>query len=379
MCLLHDIIANGDTMKKLIYICLSALLLSGCTTKKESLQKYDFTSTSLGFDTVIMFSAYAESEKQFNEYKQIVIDEFTYYDQLFDKYDTHKDVANIKTINDAAGDHAVTVEQPIMDVLTLAKEFDEASNHQFSITLGSVLNLWHDAREQSLDDPNKAYIPSKQDLQEANKHTGWQHIEIDEKNRKVFITDKETQLDVGAVAKGYAVEEVAKKLEQAGLKHGLINGGGNVRLIGSKPNDEAWSVGLQIPNVQTMQTNSLLSIQIASSCSFVTSGDYQRYYTYNDERMHHIIDPSTLYPSKHARSVTVITKDSALADLLSTTLFTMSYDDGVDFIKRVQEQKQISIEAIWVYDEGKAETSNTITKDGYDLAFTDGVIDMIKQ
>lgn len=366
-------------MKKLIYICLSALLLSGCTTKKESLQKYDFTSTSLGFDTVIMFSAYAESEKQFNEYKQIVIDEFTYYDQLFDKYNTHKDVANIKTINDAAGDHAVTVEQPIMDVLTLAKEFDEASNHQFSITLGSVLNLWHDAREQSLDDPNKTYIPSKQDLQEANKHTGWQHIEIDEKNRKVFITDKETQLDVGAVAKGYAVEEVAKKLEQAGLKHGLINGGGNVRLIGSKPNDEAWSVGLQIPNAQTMQTNSLLSIQIASSCSFVTSGDYQRYYTYNDERMHHIIDPSTLYPSKHARSVTVITKDSALADLLSTTLFTMSYDDGVDFIKRVQEQKQISIEAIWVYDEGKAETSNTITKDGYDLAFTDGVIDMIKQ
>ena len=378
MYFLHDIIKNGDMMKKIIYMCIITLLLSACTTNTNNLKKYDFTSTNLGFDTVIMFSAYTKNEEEFNKYKTILINEFKRYDQLFDKYHSYSNLANMKTINDAAGDHAVKVDEEIVNILSMAREFDTLSNHQFSVTLGSVLNIWHDAREYAAEHKEDAYLPSKEELTKANENTGWDYVDIDKDKNEVFIKNKGTQLDVGAIAKGYAVEAVAQKLESAGLEHGLINGGGNVRLIGSKPNNEPWSVGLQIPNVETMETKSLISISIDSSSSFVTSGDYQRYYKYDGKRMHHIIDPSTLYPANHARSVTIITKDSGLADMLSTTLFTMSYKDGKALLNSLQEQN-IHVEAIWVYDdEVKPETKDTIKKDGYYLAFTDGVKDMIK-
>ena len=341
-------------MKKIALLLFSFFLLIGttaCTSKKEKLEKYSFTSTSLGFDTVIMFTAYAESEEQYKQYEKIVIDSFKYYDQLFDKYHSYDKVANIKTINDQAGKEPVKVEEPVMELLLLARSMDEISNHQFSVTLGSVLNVWHDAREYSTKHPDQAYVPSKEELENANKNTGWQFVELNENKQTVQITNKDTQLDVGGVAKGYAVEQVAQKLEKAGLKHGLINGGGNVRLIGPKPNDEPWNVGLQIPNDQAMTTDSLISIQINDSSSFVTSGDYQRYYMVDGQRMHHVIDPETLMPANHCRSVTVITADSGLADLLSTTLFTMSYQDGTALLHALQENLDMQVEAIWVYDD----------------------------
>ena len=358
---------------------LTLALLTGCTNEKQ-LTKYDMQSTDLGFDTIIMFSAFSEDEATFKRYQSMVEEDFRYYDQLFDKYHTYDTINNIKTINDAAGKHAVKVDQALLDLLLLSKHYDDLSNHQFSITMGSVLNIWHDAREQATAHPDNIKLPSIETLKEANKATGWDHIEIDEKARTVFIKEAKTQLDVGAIAKGYAVEKIAQKLEKAGLEHGLINAGGNVRLIGSKPEGMPWSVGLQIPNIDEYETDSLVSILIDESASFVTSGDYQRYFEYEGQLMHHIIDPETLMPARHCRSVTVITKDSGIADMLSTTLFTMSYDDGVKFIEAIKAELNTPIEAIWVFDDrAPAQTDNVTSIKGYDVAMSDGVKDMLKK
>lgn len=339
------------------------------------------TSTSLGFDTVIMFTAYAENEQTYKQYENILKEEFIFYDKLFDKYNSYEGINNIKTINDNAGKKAVKVDTAILDLLSLAKAYDDLTHHQFSVTMGAVLDLWHDARETATKDDAKAYIPSHQDLQKADAYTGWHNVEIDKKNKRVYIKNKHTQLDVGAIAKGYAVEKVAQKLEKAGLQHAIINGGGNVRLIGPKPDGSAWSVGLQIPNYDKLTSDSLASLLIDTSTSFVTSGDYQRYFTYKKEIMHHIIDPSTLMPAKHCRSVTVITKDSGIADMLSTTLYTMSHKDGVALLNKIKETKGIQVEAIWVYDDTlpPEDDSPVITSQGYQLVMSDGAKKMLKQ
>lgn len=374
--------SNGDNMKKILSILLGALLLSGCSEK--ALHKYSMTATDIGFDTVVSFNAYTENEAAFNSYSAELKKQFRYYDRLFDKYNSYDGVNNIKTINDNAGKQPVKVEPVIIDLLKLAKAYDTISDHQFDITMGSVLNIWHDYREAGTlaNQKNKeSSIPSMKELQTAAKHSGWKHVQIDEKNSTVYIDDRDVSLDVGGVAKGYAVELIADQLQKDGLQHAIINGGGNIRLIGDKPDNEAWSVGIQIPNLKAQSTDSLISVKSKGDTSFVTSGDYQRYYTYKGKIMHHIIDPDTLMPARHSRSVTVITDNSGIADILSTTLYTMSHEEGVKLINRLQKEENIQVNAIWVYDDIQKPENGTdaISVKGYQIVFSDGLKDKIKE
>lgn len=363
-------------MKKLICALLVLFTMSGCGEKAVS--KHTTTMTDVGFDTFVNFTGYTTNEAQFEEYASDLKKEFKRYDKLFDKYNDYEGINNIKTINDQAGIKPVKVNQEIIELLNLSKKYYEISDHQFDITMGEVLDIWHNYRDEGVkanEEGKESRIPSKAELEKAEKDSGWDKIEINEKDSTVYIKDKNTSLDVGGVAKGFTVEKIAQKLEAEGFKHGIINAGGNVRLIGEKPDGDSWSVGLQIPNANEVSSDSLLSLKFSESNSFVTSGDYQRYYMYHNEIMHHIIDPDTLFPAKHARSVTVICKDSGIADILSTTLYTMSYEEGMSLLKTLQEKENLNVEAIWVYDDQiKPEKgAETIDVKGYHIAMSDGL------
>ncbi len=144
---------------------------------------------------------------------------------------------------------------------------------------------------------------------------------IDEAASTVQITDPETRLDVGAIAKGYAVEQVCRQAP-AGL---LVSVGGNIRATGPKADGQPWVVGIQSPDRDGEEFLHTLEL---SQGSVVTSGDYQRYYTVDGVRYHHIIDPATLSPAAYWRSVTIVCADSGLADALSTALFTLPQAEG---------------------------------------------------
>lgn len=368
-------------MKKLLCALLLMATLSGCSQK--ALSKHTTTATDIGFDTAIIFTAYTESEADYDMYNSLMQKEFQHYNQLFDKYNDYEGVNNIKTINDNAGIQPVKVDEAIIELLLLSKKYDELSNHQFDVTMGAVLNIWHDYREAgelANKENRESAIPSMEELTQANAYTGWKHISIDEEQRTVYIDDKNTSLDVGGIAKGFAVEKIALELEAKGLKHAIINAGGNVRLIGEKPESEYWSVGIQIPDIAEMQTDSLFSVKYNQSGSFVTSGDYQRYYLHNGELIHHVIDPDTLMPAKHSRSVTVIAKDSGIADMLSTSLYNMSHEEGNAFLKKLKEEEGIEANAIWVYDDQVAPESDTeaMAVKGYQVVVSDGLKDKIK-
>jgi thiamine biosynthesis lipoprotein len=219
--------------------------------------------------------------------------------------------------------------------------------------MGSVLSIWHNYRNEGLDDPANAELPPLELLQEAKKHTDINNVIIDEKNSTVFISDPEMTLDVGAIAKGYAVERIAEFLINKGITDFLLNVGGNVRTIGMGKDNAPWKVGIENPNTPMQEEKPHIEYLEMSDLSLVTSGCYQRFYEVGGKSYHHIIDPETLYPGERYLSVSVLTTDSGLGDALSTSLFLMDIDEGKKLVDSLE-----NVEVMWVMPDGEQIYSN---------------------
>lgn len=226
---------------------VAALLLGGCAPQAPSgpvLHRYEASFLTL-FDTVTTIVGYAETEEDFQRTAQAFHDELLEYHQLFDIYHDYDGIVNLKTVNDRAGGDPVEVERRIIDLLLFCRELEELTGGRVDVSMGGVLALWHDARSEGVDDPEHAALPGAGALEEAAEHTGFRLLEIDEQASTVRLTDPLARLDVGAVAKGYAVEQVCRSAP-AGL---LVSVGGNVRATGPKPEGDApWVVGVQEPD-----------------------------------------------------------------------------------------------------------------------------------
>ena len=307
-------------MKRILALLLSiCLLLCGCAGAGEEQKQYTATFLTV-FDTVTTIVGRDVSEEAFSQKAQAVHDELLVYHQLFDIYNEYEGLNNLKTVNDHPGE-AIEVDQAVIDLLLDCKAYYELTVGRVNAAMGSVLYLWHEAREDGLDDIANAYLPDGEALREAAAHANWDNVVIDAENRAVTITDPALRLDVGAIAKGWTVQRVAENAPE-GL---LISVGGNVCATGPKDDQGTpWVIGIQHPD---KGDENLHTIYVTGG-SVVTSGDYQRTYWVNGEKYHHIIDPETLMPSVWWRSVTVVSQDSALADALSTALFLLPLEEG---------------------------------------------------
>ena len=297
------------------------------------------------FDTVSYFYGWEAEESEFaamNTEIQTLLGE---YHKLFDIYNEYDGIVNLCALNKVVdGQHQMLqVDRKIIDMLLYAKEMYAKTDGKMNIAMGSVLSIWHDYRTAGLDEPWNAELPPMDRLTEAAKHTNIDDIIIDEENSTVWLRDPEMKLDVGAFAKGYAVEMVARMIEEKGKTGYTINVGGNVRTVGTKGNGDKWKTGIENPN----DTSQYIEIIKLAGEAVVTSGSYQRYYYVDGKSYHHIIDPETLMPaSKGFVSVSVICKDSGLGDGLSTALFCMSIEDGMAFVNSLD-----GVEAMWVTDD----------------------------
>ena len=296
------------------------------------------------FDTVSYVYSYAEdSETEFNANCEGVAAILEEYHHLFDIYYEHSGVNNLKTINQNAGKDPVTVDQKLIDFLLYAKELYTLTGGEMNVMMGSVLALWHDSREAASTSPASATIPDADKLNTAALHTDISLLEIDEVNKTVRITDPQARIDVGALGKGYATEMAAQYLKSKGVDGYVLNIGGNIRIIGHKPDGSGWGTGIKDPANPNQYA---LKITIANT-SCVTSGDYERYYFVDGVKYHHVIDKDTLMPSAHFSSVSIITENSGLADALSTALFTMSYEDGLALVNKIG-----GVEVLWIEADG---------------------------
>ncbi len=335
-------------MKKfsLIFLCIFIITsLSSCV----KIEKYT-TENYMFFDTFTQITAYCKSGEEFVQIKDIVFSELDRYHKLFDIYNNYENINNLKTINDNAGITPIETEKEIIELLEFSIENYSYTNGKVNIAFGSVLSAWHTCRELAFSEQKNAKIPEISKLKELAKDTDISKIIIDKERNTVFLQDEKMSLDVGAVAKGFAVEKVAQNLSNQGFSNVLISVGGNVKAIGKKSQkkDDYWNVGIQNPI-----GDGVLAVAKIADLSLVTSGDYQRFFTVDNEKYHHIIDTNTLFPSKFCKSVTVISQNSATADLLSTALFNMSLEDGKNVLKSYEKA-----DAFWVLSDNSVHYSD---------------------
>lgn len=346
-------------MKKVIVIVLvlSLTLTAGCKEAQKNRYQAQFLSL---FDTITTIVGYADSEEEFKDLAGQIRGELEKYHQLYDIYNSYEGINNLKTINDNAGVAPVKVDSRIIDMLLFSRELYERTNAAVNIAMGSVLSIWHDYREAGTDDPENAKLPPIERLREASKHTNLRSVIIDKEASTVYLPDKEMKLDVGAIGKGYATEQVAKYFENKGVKSLLLSVGGNVRAIGvklvaGKNGEKRWIVAVQNPDKES--SNSELFSLFVDGYSVVSSGNYERYYTVDGLKYSHIVDPVTLMPVSKYAQVTIIYKDSGLADALSTALFIMPLEEGKSLIESID-----GAEACWVLNSGEIEYSKGFKK-----------------
>ena len=329
-------------MKRRIIAGMTALVLllgglTGCQqSQKYSAHYFDF------FDTATTITGYADSQEAFDRVAQEIAAQLGEYHRLYDIYLRYEGLNNLCTVNELTdGVHpTLTVDRRIIDLLLYAKDMYRETEGLTNVAMGSVLKLWHDHRTIGRDDPAKAALPPTDALQEAARHTDIDAVVIDEENSTVTLTDPAMRLDVGAIAKGYAVEQVARWMEQEGYTGYILNVGGNVRTVGGRPDGTGWTVGIENPADTAADYIAKLEL---SGMALVTSGSYQRYYIVDGQKYHHIIHPDTLMPAEGLLSVSVVCADSGRADALSTALFCMPVEAGMALVEALE-----GVEALWV-------------------------------
>ena len=349
---------KGRTVKRTAAVVAAILLMSalvGCKKAGNTYSKYGNSLFDV-FNTLITVVAYTQNEEEFDSHFADMSARFRKLHQLYDIYNDYQGVNNFKTINDNAGVRPVKVDKEIIDLLLFAKDWYRRTGGKPNVAMGAVLRIWHNYREEGQNDPENAKLPPMEYLREAAKHTDIDKVVIDAENSTVYLADPRMSLDVGAVAKGYATEIVAREMAEAGLKSALISSGGNIRAIG-KPIDgvrERWKVGIQNPDESIVpDEQNVLDVIFINDYSVASSGDYMRYYVVDGRVLHHIIDPATLMPADYYRAVTVTTKDAGVADFMSTTLFLLPYEQS-----RALAESIDGVEAVWVMPDGEVRATD---------------------
>lgn len=279
------------------------------------------------FDTVGTFYDYTGgTEEEFSALADSVLEELTEYHRLYDIYNEYEGINNLATVNRLAGQGEVEVDRKIIDLLLFSKDIYEMTDGHTNVAMGAVLKIWHTYREEGIS------LPPENELISASSHTDISRLKINEDRLTVELLDPEMSLDVGAVAKGFAVEQISKRLKESGHSGYVLDVGGNLSAIGAKKNNEGWKTGIRNPDV--FAENPYVYYLTIKNESIVTSGSYERFYTVNGERYHHIINKDTLMPENYYLSVSVKSPSSALSDSLSTAIFNMKPEDAESFIKK---------------------------------------------
>ena len=319
----------------IVFLLLLSLLLSALPSCQRSPREYD-TSWFEYFDCFSQLTAYAQTQEEFDEYANVCESILTEYHQLLDIYHEYDGITNLKTINQISPKESIAIDEKLGEFLAFGKEMHQLTNGYTNMAMGSVLSLWHTARETKT-------LPDENVLLTANEHVDINDLLISEDLTSVQKLDPELQIDAGAIGKGFVAKKIANELTALGCESFLLNLGGNLLGHGTKSQGDAWHAGIENP-----LEGGLLDYSVnISDLSLVTSGSYYRYFYVGETKYHHIIHPKTLTPENYYLSVSILCPDSAVADALSTALFSMSVEEG----KKILAQRE-DVEALWLFPDG---------------------------
>lgn len=313
---------------KSFFIILSvlALLLYGCAEKDVYVE-----SSFVAMDTIINIKV---SEGEYDE--SAIISECEAMLSDIESIISATAEGSETSIANTDIDMLLDVSPVFIEILQISLSSYELTEGTFDITVGSLKELWEKCSAEGKE-------PTEDDIKTALENVGCDKLTL--KENSLYKDFKETKLDFGAIGKGYAAERITDLLEDRGVSGAILSLGGNVALVGSKQNGKPYKVGVKDPE----NTNDVVGYLSLDGGFVSVSGDYERYIEIGEKRYNHIIDPRTGYPADSGlHSVSVISEDGALADVLSTALFVMGKDEAIEFYN----SGVCDFEAVFVTDDG---------------------------
>ncbi len=318
-------------------------LLSSCQSNtSDQLPSADKTAQLLG--TVITARAYGDNAK-------LALDmAFDRVQAIENRMSRFKEGSEVDLINQNAGGEAVSISPDTYFVIKTALDYAEKTKGAFNPLIGDIVDLWGIGTENPR-------VPSTDELNNYLPYIAYDQLELTEDPYTAKLPSNKAKLDLGAIAKGYAADQMQEILLEQGITSALLNLGGNVIVLGSKPNADLWSIGVQNPLADNR--GDIAAVLKVKDTSTVTSGSYERFFERDGVRYHHIMDPFTGAPAENGViSSTIITPNSMDADALSTSVYILGKDKGLELIESLA-----NVEGIIITDDLKVYTTSGITDD----------------
>jgi FAD:protein FMN transferase len=249
------------------------------------------------------------------------------------KYSRYEATSLLSQINAAAGLHPIELDAETLSLIDFADRMYEQSEGLFDITSGVYRKIW---------DFQKAHCPTPVQIDAIRPLVGWHQVQRE--GQQLFLPRQGMQIDFGGLGKEYAADRAALVLRQQGVQHALVNLGGDIASIGTKPDGQPWVAGIRHPRELTRIMASLN----LSGQALATSGDYERFFEYAGQRYCHIIDPKTGWPVQHFRSVSVVAPSCLLAGAVGTTIMLKQSDATPQWLQ------QLNLPVLWMDSSGEA-------------------------
>jgi FAD:protein FMN transferase len=293
--------------------------------------------------TIIQLKVYGKNAEK-------AIDEaITKINEIENKMSVNISASEINKINVNAGIVETKVSEETFSVVEKAVKYSELTEGTFDPTIEPIVKLWGIGTEN-------ARIPIQEEISKALELINYKDINFDNNNLSIKLNRKNQAIDLGGIAKGYAADEISKIFTQNHIENAFVSLGGNVYVKGNKINGDKWNIGIQNP---FKERNEYIGIVSVANKSVVTSGNYERYFIKDGIRYHHIFDPSTGYPSENGVvSVTIISDKSIDGDALSTSMYILGVEKGINLIEKLD-----GIDAIFVTKDKKIYATSGISQD----------------
>lgn len=315
-------------MKPIAILFLVTALLQ--CSRADRIQPVEHTAVMM--DTVVQIAIY-DNHRSVAEVEKIIESAFARIKQIERITNDYDDSSAISRVNRGAGWQPVAVDSELVTLITTSERIAQLSSGAFDITIGSVKRLWQFTSEH----PS---LPDVVAIHQALRAVGMQHLRL--MGDQLRLAAPGVVLDLGAIAKGYAVDEAIRVLQRQGITDAMVNAGGNLRTLSSELTRGLRRVWIKHPR----ETHRFFGFFPMDAGCVATSGDYERYFVLDSVRYHHILDPKTGYPARGCVSVTIVAPSAMEADALSTAIFVMGPERGMALI-----QKLPGVEGVIIYEQ----------------------------
>jgi len=318
--------------KSLLTITFITLLFLGIKIFLANKTPYEYSKSIQTLGTHVTITLYAPKAKELTE------ETFDYIEKFSQQLNIYNPKSEVSLINTMAGLAAAEVSDDTYEIIEKSINISKNLDSYFDISAGPLIDIWNEAKETKT-------LPLKSKIWATQTLVDFRQILLNPQKKSVKLLKPYMRLNLGGVAKGFVLGKARDFLLNKGVQNALISSNSSIVTLGEKQPGRPWKIGIKDPREKDKLIGFLI---LSGNYSISTSGDYEQNYIINGKQYTHIINPKTGYPAEGLKSVTLITKDSTKADILSTTIFTMGPRKGFSFLKNSKD-----VEGLIVTSRGK--------------------------